>query len=64
MDRIGFDIHYAMGMTILILGSYLYPSALQITEKCLPPILELEHLEDLVLEGCRGIDDDGAKMGN
>ncbi|KAK4606805.1 hypothetical protein RGQ29_000871 [Quercus rubra] len=34
-------------------------SYVPITEKCLPPILELEHLEDLVLEGCPGIDDDG-----
>ncbi|GMN23499.1 hypothetical protein TIFTF001_000140 [Ficus carica] len=34
-------------------------SYLPITEKCLPPILQLQHLEDLVLEGCHGIDDDG-----
>lgn len=34
-------------------------SYLPITEKCLPPILQLEYLEDLVLEGCLGIDDDG-----
>ncbi|CAK7351955.1 unnamed protein product [Dovyalis caffra] len=34
-------------------------SCLQITEKCLPSILQLQHLEDLVLEGCLGIDDDG-----
>lgn len=34
-------------------------SYLPITEKCLSPILQLEHLEDLVLEGCPGIDDDG-----
>nr|TKR85318.1 small nuclear ribonucleoprotein U2B [Populus alba] len=34
-------------------------SYLQITEKCLPSILQLQHLEDLVLEGCLGIDDDG-----
>ncbi|KAB5512869.1 hypothetical protein DKX38_029897 [Salix brachista] len=33
-------------------------SYLQITEKCLPSILQLQHLEDLVLEGCLGIDDD------
>lgn len=33
-------------------------SCLPITEKCLPPILQLQHLEDLVLEGCLGIDDD------
>uniref|UniRef100_A0A6N2LWW2 F-box/LRR-repeat protein 15-like leucin rich repeat domain-containing protein n=1 Tax=Salix viminalis TaxID=40686 RepID=A0A6N2LWW2_SALVM len=32
-------------------------SYLQITEKCLPSILQLQHLEDLVLEGCLGIDD-------
>ncbi|KAB5524503.1 hypothetical protein DKX38_022252 [Salix brachista] len=31
-------------------------SYLQITEKCLPSILQLQH-EDLVLEGCLGIDD-------
>ena len=30
----------------------------QITDKCLPSILKLQHLEDLVLEGCFGIDDD------
>lgn len=34
-------------------------SFIPITEKCLSPILQLEHLEDLVLEGCPGIDDDG-----
>ncbi|KAM1753398.1 hypothetical protein ACFX12_005984 [Malus domestica] len=34
-------------------------SCLPITEKCLPPILQLQHLEDLVLEGCLGIDDEG-----
>ncbi|PSS34732.1 F-box/LRR-repeat protein [Actinidia chinensis var. chinensis] len=33
-------------------------SYLPITTKCLPSILNLEHLEDLVLEGCLGIDDD------
>lgn len=32
---------------------------LQITEKCLPPILQLQHLEELVLEECHGIDDEG-----
>ncbi|KAK6943214.1 Leucine-rich repeat [Dillenia turbinata] len=32
-------------------------SYLPITNKCLPPILKLQHLEDLVLEGCFGIDD-------
>lgn len=31
----------------------------QITEKCLSSIMQLDHLEDLVLEGCLGIDDDG-----
>lgn len=36
-----------------------YAFALQITEQCLLPILQLPHLEDLVLEGCLGIDDDG-----
>lgn len=30
---------------------------LQITDECLPSILELQYLEDLVLEGCFGIDD-------
>lgn len=30
----------------------------QITEKCLSSIFKLQHLEDLVLEGCYGIDDD------
>ncbi|KAH7543680.1 hypothetical protein FEM48_Zijuj02G0210900 [Ziziphus jujuba var. spinosa] len=34
-------------------------SYLPITEKCLLRILQLPHLEDLVLEGCLGIDDDG-----
>lgn len=33
-------------------------SYLPITEKCLPPILNSQHLENLVLEGCFGIDDD------
>ncbi|XP_057808232.1 F-box/LRR-repeat protein 3-like [Salvia miltiorrhiza] len=33
-------------------------SYLPITNKCLSQILELQHLEDLVLEGCFGIDDD------
>lgn len=31
---------------------------MQITNKCLSQVLELQHLEDLVLEGCFGIDDD------
>lgn len=31
---------------------------MQITDKCLSQILELEHLEDLILEGCYGINDD------
>ena len=31
---------------------------MQITEKCLQSIFRLQHLEDLVLEGCFGIDDD------
>lgn len=30
----------------------------QITTKCLLQVLELQHLKDLVLEGCFGIDDD------
>ncbi|ESR45203.1 F-box/LRR-repeat protein 3 [Citrus sinensis] len=34
-------------------------SYLPITEKCLPPVVKLQYLEDLVLEGCHGIDDDG-----
>ncbi|KAK7260038.1 hypothetical protein RIF29_25758 [Crotalaria pallida] len=33
-------------------------SYLPITEKCLSSIFKLQHLEDLVLEGCYGIDDD------
>lgn len=33
-------------------------SFLPITNRCLPAILKLQHLEDLVLEGCFGIDDD------
>ncbi|XP_050384406.1 F-box/LRR-repeat protein 3-like [Argentina anserina] len=33
-------------------------SYLPITDKCLPSIFELSYLEDLVLEGCFGIDDD------
>ncbi|KAM1353337.1 hypothetical protein FF1_033036 [Malus domestica] len=33
-------------------------SYLPITDKCLPSIFELQYLEDLVLEGCFGIDDD------
>ncbi|XVF68431.1 hypothetical protein PTKIN_Ptkin11bG0002300 [Pterospermum kingtungense] len=34
-------------------------SYLPITEKCLKSVLQLWHLEDLVLEGCHGIDDEG-----
>ncbi|XP_007017016.2 PREDICTED: F-box/LRR-repeat protein 3 isoform X3 [Theobroma cacao] len=34
-------------------------SYLPITEKCVKSVLQLQHLEDLVLEGCHGIDDDG-----
>ncbi|KAJ1437524.1 Leucine-rich repeat [Sesbania bispinosa] len=34
-------------------------SYLPITEKCLSHILQLKHLEDLVLEHCLGIDDEG-----
>ncbi|XVF55013.1 hypothetical protein PTKIN_Ptkin06aG0002200 [Pterospermum kingtungense] len=33
-------------------------SYLPITDKCLSSILKLQHLEELVLEGCFGIDDD------
>ncbi|KDP22812.1 hypothetical protein JCGZ_00399 [Jatropha curcas] len=33
-------------------------SYLPITNKCLPSILKLQYLEDLVMEGCFGIDDD------
>ncbi|PQQ12320.1 F-box/LRR-repeat protein 3 [Prunus yedoensis var. nudiflora] len=33
-------------------------SYLPITDKCLPSIFKLQYLEDLVLEGCFGIDDD------
>lgn len=31
---------------------------LQISNKCLPSIFKLEHLEDLILEGCFAITDD------
>ncbi|XVE79869.1 hypothetical protein DITRI_Ditri14bG0091700 [Diplodiscus trichospermus] len=34
-------------------------SYLPITEKCLKSVLQIQHLEDLVLEGCHGIDDNG-----
>ncbi|CAI9107096.1 OLC1v1006382C1 [Oldenlandia corymbosa var. corymbosa] len=34
-------------------------SYLPITEKCLSPVLQLEHLKELILVGCIGIDDDG-----
>ncbi|KAI4315982.1 hypothetical protein L6164_024002 [Bauhinia variegata] len=34
-------------------------SYLPITEKCLSLILQLKHIEDLVLEHCLGLDDDG-----
>ncbi|KAK7390271.1 hypothetical protein VNO78_25570 [Psophocarpus tetragonolobus] len=37
-------------------------SYLPITEKCLPSIFKLQHLEDLVLEGCFGIDDDSLEV--
>ncbi|CAN1276870.1 F-box/LRR-repeat protein 3 [Linum perenne] len=39
-------------------------SYLPITNKCLPAILKLQYLEDLVLEGCFGIDDDGLTAAN
>lgn len=32
---------------------------MQIGNKCLSQILQLQQLEELVLEGCYGIDDDG-----
>lgn len=35
---------------------------LQITDECLPSISELQHLEDLVLEGCFGIDDSSLEV--
>lgn len=31
---------------------------LQISSKCLPSVLKLPYLEDLILEGCFGIDND------
>ncbi|GMJ14842.1 Regulation of Atalmt1 Expression 1 [Hibiscus trionum] len=34
-------------------------SYLPITVKCLKSVIRLQHLEDLILEGCHGIDDDG-----
>jgi hypothetical protein len=34
---------------------------LQITGKCLHDILKLQHLEELLLEGCFGVDDDSLK---
>ncbi|KAA8549474.1 hypothetical protein F0562_001158 [Nyssa sinensis] len=37
-------------------------SYLPITEKCLRPILQLQHLKELVLVGCPGIDDEGLAM--
>ncbi|THG22467.1 hypothetical protein TEA_002235 [Camellia sinensis var. sinensis] len=33
-------------------------SYLPITEKCLPPIMQLQYLQELVLMGCPGIDDE------
>ncbi|EXB94259.1 hypothetical protein L484_002806 [Morus notabilis] len=35
---------------------------LQITDQCLPYILKLQHLEDLVLEGCFGLDDSSLEV--
>lgn len=35
---------------------------LQITDECLPSISKLQHLEDLVLEGCFGIDDSSLEV--
>ncbi|XP_028797114.1 F-box/LRR-repeat protein 3-like [Neltuma alba] len=37
-------------------------SYLPITDKCLPSIFKLQYLEDLVLEGCFGIDDDNTDV--
>ncbi|KAL3530949.1 hypothetical protein ACH5RR_010271 [Cinchona calisaya] len=34
-------------------------SYLPVTEKCLPPILQLQKLKELILVGCSGIDDEG-----
>lgn len=34
---------------------------LQITGKCLHDVLKLQHLEELLLEGCFGVDDDSLK---
>ncbi|XP_031282864.1 F-box/LRR-repeat protein 3-like [Pistacia vera] len=34
-------------------------SYLPITEQCLRSVMQLQYLEDLILEGCYGIDDDG-----
>lgn len=42
----------------LLVNFICWYGALQITNKCLPSVLKLQHLEDLVLEGCFGIDDD------
>ncbi|RDX89506.1 F-box/LRR-repeat protein 3, partial [Mucuna pruriens] len=39
-----------------LLGTF--SDVFRITEKCLPAIFKLQHLEDLVLKGCFGIDDD------
>ncbi|KAG6751379.1 hypothetical protein POTOM_045913 [Populus tomentosa] len=64
------DLYYLQQCDFLPLGveievwlfDDLNPAAVSrriITEKCLPSILQLQHLADLVLEGCLGIDDDG-----
>ncbi|XP_021861299.1 F-box/LRR-repeat protein 3 [Spinacia oleracea] len=37
-------------------------SYLPITSKCLPAILKLQYLEELILEGCFGIDDDSLTL--
>lgn len=37
-------------------------SYLTITSKCLPAILKLQYLEELILEGCYGIDDDSLTL--
>jgi len=36
-----------------------YSLLVQITNKCLPALLKLQYLEELNLEGCFGINDDG-----
>lgn len=52
-------IQYYTYRTLLYL---LWPLDFQITKKCLPPVLELKYLEDLVLEGCSSVDDDSLSV--